>query len=675
MEKSTFLFVGLFWQIEHIVKNRVKPLKKIHKIMLCLGIIVSLLVCSISVYQNIYADTKRTGTITGNNVYVRNAAGTTGSYKVTALNKGDTVEIIGETTVDGSIWYQVEGTVDGVSYTGWTISRYIQVHTQGNSEYANSLRKEGFPESYISDLVKLHEKYPDWTFEAVDTGLDWNYVIEKESRVGWNMVPKSFDDSRKSVSAGAYDWTTNQWTILDGSSWVAASSGYIAYCMDPRNFLDEESIFQFEKLSYSQNYTQEGVAAVLKDSFMSKTVVDSDGTVLNYAAAFMKIGQSIGVSPYHLAGRVKQEQGLAGSSSMISGTYKGYEGYYNYFNFGAYGITTDKVVQSGLAYAKIKGWNTRYQSLLGGATLLASSYISKGQDTLYFQKFNVVNQESLFSHQYMANVSAAITEGRSTAKGYTDKSQKFVFRIPIYENMPENRVTFTNTGNPNNYLKTLTVNGFSLTPVFKGTTTSYSLVVDSSVDKITVSASSVASTSTVRGTGTFTLKEGNNTISVICKAQNGDERTYTIKVAKEKSGTGEYKITSEKYTVGDYITGVSQNTGSSDFTKSFSVDNCSVKLLSAQGTEYSGTICTGNKLAIYQNNTLVKTYTIIVTGDVNGDGKVGMSDLVKVNRHILKIGTLEGIQKLAADVNDSQGTVTMGDLVKINRCILGLIEL
>lgn len=631
--------------------------------------------CSFTVYQKVYADIKRTGTIAGYNVFVRNIAGTTGSYKVTALDWGHPVDIIGETTVSGDIWYNVECTVDGVKYTGWTIGKYIEVHVQDNSDYAKSLRAAGFPESYLPSLLALHEKYPDWTFEAVKTGLDWNYVIEKESRLGWNMVQNSQNDSRKSVAAGAYNWYTNQWTILDGSSWVAASSEYIAYCMDPRNFLDEESIFQFERLSYSQNYSKAGVEAVLNNTFMSKAVTDTDGSTLNYADAFMEIGQAVGVSPYHLAGRVKQEQGLTGSSSMISGTYKGYQGYFNYFNFGAYGVTTDKVVQNGLAYAKAKGWNTRYKSLLGGATLLAESYIAKGQDTLYFQKFNVVNKDALFSHQYMANVSAAITEGRSTAKGYTDKQQKFVFRIPVYENMPESKVTFTDNGNPNNYLKTLAIDGFSLTPAFKGSTTNYSLVVDSSVNKVKISASPVVSTSSVSGTGEYTLAEGTNTISVVCKAQNGKERTYTIKIAKEKSPNAQVGLSSDKYTIGDRILGVSSETASADFLAAFAVSNCQLKLLDAQGNEHTGTVATGNKLAVYQNGNLVHTYDVVVKGDINGDGKVGMVDLVRINQYILGIKNLEGIQAWAADVNQSQGTVTMADLVLVNRCILGLVEL
>lgn len=85
---------------------------------------------------------------------------------------------------------------------------------------------------------------------------------------------------------------------------------------------------------------------------MENMVEDSDGSELDYAQAFMDIGEETGVSPYHLASRVRQEQGLKGTSSLISGTYSGYEGYYNYFNVGAAGITSTLVIKNGLAYAK-----------------------------------------------------------------------------------------------------------------------------------------------------------------------------------------------------------------------------------------------------------------------------------------------------------------------------------
>ena len=346
-----------------------------------------------------------------------------------------------------------------------------------DATFSSEMKVAGFPDSYITGLAQLHKQYPQWQFEAVDTGLDWGTVITKESVNGVNLVPKSGDDARKSTVAGAYDWNTNTWTIYDGSNWVAANSGYIAYYMDPRNFLNETDIFQFESLSFNKSQTKSGVNAILSGTFMAKTVTDSDKTTLNYANAFMKIGELTGVSPYHLASRVRQEQGLNGTSSLISGTYKGYEGYFNYFNVGAAGVTSTLVIKNGLAYAKKAGWDTRYKALLGGSQLLAKNYIAVGQDTLYFQKFNVVNKKNLYGHQYMSNLTAAYTEGRKLGQGYTDKQQAFVFRIPVYKSMPSSAVTFTATGNPNNYLKNITVAGQSLTPGFKSDTTKYSCLL------------------------------------------------------------------------------------------------------------------------------------------------------------------------------------------------------
>ena len=49
----------------------------------------------------------------------------------------------------------------------------------------------------------------------------------------------------------------------------------------------------------------------------------------------------------------------------------------------------------------------------------------------------------------MTNVQAAMSEGTNMGKAYTDKNQAFVFRIPVYQNMPESAVTFADKGNPN----------------------------------------------------------------------------------------------------------------------------------------------------------------------------------------------------------------------------------
>ncbi|MBR4027875.1 MAG: SH3 domain-containing protein [Lachnospiraceae bacterium] len=515
------------------------------------------------------------GVINANNVNVRNDAGTMNTTILVALYAGHEVEILGQKSVNSEIWYHVRCKKEETTYIGWVLSTYVTTETEKEEEikpdenYEQTLRDAGFPESYIHSLAVLHDKYPNWVFVPVKTGLDWNDVLKAESASAINMVEMSADDAKKSVASTEYDWTTNTWVIRDGERWVTAHPDWIAYCMDPRNFLNETYIFQFESLSYSDVHNLEGVKSVLKNTFMDGTVTHGDGTVLNYADTFMEIGKKVNVSPYHLASRVKQEQGISGTSNLISGVYPEYEKLYNYFNLGAYGTPVDILVKRGLSYAKTKGWTTRYASLEGGAESIASYYITRGQDTLYFQKFNVVYKDALYRHQYMANVTAAQSEGKSVGKAYTDKNQAFVFRIPVYENMPKQAVSFNVKGSRNNYLKDIRVSGLSLTPTFTSTTTEYSIVVENDVDSITISATPVVEKSTISGTGTHNLSVGTNTIKVNCKSQSGDIKTYTLTVVRKEQEIEEtpevpetpdenkYTLTSDKYILGEtYITGV-----------------------------------------------------------------------------------------------------------------------
>ena len=634
-----------------------------------------------------------TGTITGGNVYVRNAAGTSGTTKVVSLNWNHQVDIIGETKVNGVVWYNVKGTLNGKDFTGWTISTYIKVNynnTGDNTDFVTAMKNAGFSDSYIPNLTALHNKYPSWTFEAVKVGLDWNTVIENESINGLNLVSKSADNSKKSTAAGAYNWSTNTWVEYE-PGWVSASSSYIAYLMDPRNFLDETNIFQFQSLAYSPNETLGGVQSIIKGTFMEGTKsYSNNGEKINYADTFMDVAKSSGVSAYHIASRIKQEQGINGTSPLISGTYSGYEGYYNFFNFSATGSTKALIYKNGLSFAKKQGWNTRVKSISGGSVKVGSNYINKGQNTLYFEKFNVVNTSSLYFHQYMGNVTAAMTEGRNLAKGYSDKNQAFVFKIPVYNNMPSSAVGFNKAGDTNNYLQSLSISGVSLTPAFNGTTTSYSAVVSNAISSVSITAKAVSGNSSISGTGSYSLAVGNNTVKISCKSQSGDTRTYTINInrqaapaANNNSGGNnqgnnsqnntEVNITSGKYRIGSYITGIEPGTGAADFVKNIAVSaSGSVKLLTSSGSENSGKVATGNKVAVYDaSGNLKKTYDIVIYGDINGDGAVNALDMIKLNRHILGKGTLIGAHLEAADANRKGDGGNALDMIIMNRHILG----
>ncbi len=615
-----------------------------------------------------------TGKINANNVNILDFVSSYSTKTLATVNSGHKVEIL-DNRVDGdnSTWYRVRFTSGSSIMIGWVAASRVtkdaipDIETDGT--YEDYLRSLGFPESYIQPLAVLHAQYPEWVFEPYHVGLDWNTVLQNQCYPGRSLVEKTVDDAKKSITSGDYDWTTNTWTIYDSSRWVQAHPDFIAYCMDPRNFLNATNIFMFETLSYSSNHTLEGVKGILKGSFMEGTYNHSVGGSVNYPETFMEVGQLSGVSPYHLASRVRQEQ--SATSSLISGTYSGYEGYYNYFNIKASGASSAAVITNGLKHAVSQGWNTRYGSILGGAQFLGTGYINKGQDTLYLQKFDVVQEGGLYWHQYMGNIEAHISESRMAANGYTDKHQPFVFKIPVYQNMPAEAVKFTASGNRNNYLKSLSVAGQSLTPTFSGDKTSYTLMVAANVSSINISAAPVVSKSTVTGTGTYNLAVGTNIIKVNCKSQSGETKTYTLTVVRQGTSSANYTLTSGTYTVGSYITGVEPGTTASTLLSGLTCTGGTMKILNADFTENTGAVATGNKVGIYVNGTLVDWKDIVIYGDTTGDGKINVLDAIKLNRYSIGLANMSGCYLTAADAS-RDGNVNILDSIVINRYTIGL---
>ncbi|MCM1192278.1 MAG: hypothetical protein NC123_06530 [Butyrivibrio sp.] len=297
----------------------------------------------------------------------------------------------------------------------------------GQTVYADI---EQFPASYRAALTELKQQHPNWTFVKMNTTLDWNDVIYNELQGGKSLAHKSLPD-----------WAKNG--LYDTGNWYYATEAAVKVYMDPRNNLSESAIFQFEQLTYNEEYhTLEAMQSFLNNTFMNDSKPAPGMSALTFAELFWLFGKEEcrKVSPFHLAARVLQEQGQ-GTSPLISGTYPGYEGYYNYFNIGASGKTNQEVYENGLKYAKDHGWINAYFAIRDGADFISANYIRKGQDTLYLQKFNVnpKGSHAVYTHQYMQNISAPKSEAQSIRKLYADANaldSPFVFKIPVYLNMP-----------------------------------------------------------------------------------------------------------------------------------------------------------------------------------------------------------------------------------------------
>ena len=273
----------------------------------------------------------------------------------------------------------------------------------------------------INNLKKAH---PKWNFVMFYTGLDWNQVIKNESTAwhGRNLI---------------YSNKTGDWVCpicndkkYDNGYWRCASEATVSYYMDPRNFLNDDYIFQFEESVYnSSSHTVDGI--------MKKT----NGTFLagkENAEAILQACKKVNISPYQVVSRLLLEQGDSGT--ILS---RGNNGWYNVFNVGASGNSSSQIIANATQYAKDNGWNTLAKSIIGGIEFLKSKYIGIGQNTIYLQKFDVDSSDGiLYYHQYMQNVSAAYTEGQTVRNMYKDAGvfeNEISFVIPVYENMPSQR--------------------------------------------------------------------------------------------------------------------------------------------------------------------------------------------------------------------------------------------
>lgn len=466
---------------------------------------------------------------------------------IAQLDTGYPVEIIGETNgSDNHTWYKIAFSKNDKRKEGYVRSDLVTISVSNytaelsDGEFEEKIKE--FPDTYKNYLRALHEKYPNWIFKPVRTNLDWSDVVKAECIVGKNLVAKNSIASWKSTAPQAYNETTNTWYGFDGGSWAAASPELIKYYLDPRNFLNDSGIFQFETLGYEEYQNVEGVNNIIRGSFMDTRFVDTDGAERSYADIFMEAGRAYNISPYHLASRVLQEQGTSGTSQSISGKVSGLGNIFNYFNIGAYAANGRTATINGLYYAagvdenNIRPWNSRYRAILGGAKHITDKYISVGQNTLYFEKFNVVNTTNgIYAHQYMSNVVAASAESARLRKAYTDPNTTLVFRIPFYNNMPAALCQKpTSDSNPNTYLSELAIEGHPFTTTFSAINNTYYALVDSSVESVNILAKPVSASSVVGGTGTVRLDSQTTTVTIVCKAQNGSTKNYTVIIQKKQ---------------------------------------------------------------------------------------------------------------------------------------------
>ena len=526
------------------------------------------------------------------------------------FDMADKVNIINKTSIKSTIpecktsFYNASYVFGGVTYTGYVCEDFL-VFDLDLSKYKEEFQKNNIPEIYWEGLTILKNSYPNWKFVGINTNLDWDKVITAESQVGKNLIQitsNPLSDSDKallSLDGGSYDPETNTYLYNknEGSTWYYPNKDTVAYYMDPRNFFNERSIFMFESLRYNNYATGKESDSEEEKSYslMSiESMLENTG-LFEYSEKFEMAGQVNDVNSVALAARSKQEVVLG--NGTLSGSIDKENNLYNFFNIyayvGAY-AGCDSPVACGLIHASKQDWTTPEKAILGGASFIADGYINKGQDTVYFQKWDVIDGgNGLYSHQYMANINAPVSEASKTYNSYYEQKlldRTFTFYIPVYLNMP---------------LKT----AFKPTEVDK-----------EELDKIQES-----------------LKPEENVLTI------GE----LIVGAGFKNNSGYVSGLNMGMTVKDFKNKISSI--SSNATVKVTYNGVEIADTNKIGTGYVASIT---------NEKNKEDVILVLYGDVSGDGIVTVLDLLKVQKHILGSIKLSEAEKLSADVNkDGKVTV------------------
>lgn len=568
--------------------------------------VILCLIFAISCVQ-VYAENGSYVTAIDNTTYYRVGPGT--NYNsINQLVKGNSYTLIENNIVPdegkngkcNSGWYHI-AVGEGRYYvcSEWVAPTIIEKQEEIKEEDYSGLTceetmiKKGFPLDYIGSLCQLKANHPRWDFIAVQVNATFEDAVTRESACGKSYIASTKAENIDSSCVNAYKKT-----------WYPASKTAVAYYMDPRNWLTEKYIFQFNTNKYESSL-KTYYPVLVKDTIDGADFYKFHITIGNDLANIISVaGEQTNISPTFLASRMLQELGSGTSErELYSGTVAGYEGLYNFYNIGVSDscATTSGTTACGLTYARNAGWTSPLAAIVGGSNLVSASYVNAGQYTTYFQKFNVVpiNSSKIFTHQYMTNIGAPSSESTTAYSTYNRLGvldAGFVFYIPVYLDMGAN------------------INNSGAGASGEGANSDKS---DMSISTIVTSAGYRFQTSYITAINPNTLvSDVKGSIESIAGASNVHVYNHDgHEVSDGTIGTG-YKVSVSNKTVTSTLTVVIRGDTSGD-----GIIN-TLDLLQVQKSILGISELEGNYLA---------------AADTSGDGVVNALDLLQVQKNILGI--------------------------------------
>lgn len=540
---------------------------------------------------------------------------------------------------------------------------------------------------YKSLINNLQSKHSNYRFLVYYTGFTWEEVLAAEYQGHGHSPLNLFQIGTNYNGMWICPICGNK--AYDNGSWCCSSLEALSYMMDPRNSINDSDVFQFKDLE-GGDVTYNDIARV----------VSGYGSYINnqeVIQAIVDASNQFRINGYFLVAKIINEHGKNGSTLSNGQGYNGnYVGIYNYFNIGSTGNGTATIINNGLSYAQRQGWNSRRNSIIGGASIIRKKYMEDySQNTFYYQKFNVSGLSSMASHQYQQNIMAAQSQGSSLKAYYASSSNNVnhTFIIPLYKNMPK-----VASGRP------------SLTTQNKIT------YEDGIVQNISTSLKVRASSN---GSAIGALNN-NESIKILRRASSKVGNYYWDLIVSNKDGTYGYaaraSTSGEQYIVSKGTSGTSSgsvaptdpfvnnnndnnNNNNNDnpptpttpqvnletdikvsgnyinILPNITCENIKTKYKDAIVKKSDGTAVTTGSLGTGYSVTVgEKTYKIVKKGDTNGDGTVTVVDAVVLLNAVKGTKTLENEFKEAASVK-GETTFNVTDAVFLLNYIKGATKI
>lgn len=271
-------------------------------------------------------------------------------------------------------------------------------------------------------------------------------------------------------------------------------------------------------------------------------------------------------------------------------------------------------------------------------------YIAQNPVTIEYSETNITNKSVKATMK--TNAEIQITNNSNSKEYVFEQNGSFTFEYTIKGQAKQITAKVTNID------KTLPIiNGVIDGKLYTSKITP--TITDESIDTIKL----ILNGEEVKNfkSGTTLTEEGFYTLTVIDKAGNKTQISFQI-----------MENNNQNYIIQDnIIKNISEQTKKSDFDNKLKLGITYKIARNDEEINEKDNIATGDVLTTSAGD----KYTLIVTGDLNKDGKLNLKDLVKMRKYFLDGNNLDENEILSADCN-FDGKINLKDLVKMRLMLL-----